>query len=95
DGTRIDFRYGNTEHGGGASYRVTATTGWEVGNFTGVIGAEYINQRPLWQYQRSLQNSTADNPTTAAPVARRTFLRTDESTGYIDPGAATCASLSK
>lgn len=94
DGTRIDLRYGNTEHGGGASYRLTGTTGWETGGFHGVLGIELLSQRPLWQYQRSRQDSTADNPTTATPLARRTFLRTDEYTGYINPGANTCAALS-
>lgn len=94
DGTRIDFRYGNTQHGGGASYRLSGSTGWDTGAFHGLIGVELLNQRPLWQYQRARQDSTADNPTTATPVARRTFLRSDEDSNYIDPGAATCAGLS-
>ncbi|QAY80056.1 TonB-dependent receptor [Sphingosinicella sp. BN140058] len=93
DGTRIDLRYGDTEDGGGASYRITASTGWQSGAFTGLLGVEFLDQRPLWQYQRKRQDSTADNPTTEAPLARRTFLRTDEDSGYIDPGAATCAGL--
>jgi outer membrane receptor protein involved in Fe transport len=94
DGTRFDFRYGGTEHGGGSSFRLTGTTGWNTGAFHGVVGIEGLVQRPLWQYQRKLQDSTADNPTTATPLARRTFLRTDEYSGYIDPGKATCDSLS-
>jgi len=95
DGTRFDFRYGATEHGGGSSFRLTGTTGWDTGAFHGVVGIEGAIQRPLWQYQRKLQDSTADNPTTQAPLARRTFLRTDEDTDYLDPGAATCASLAR
>jgi iron complex outermembrane receptor protein len=94
DGTRFDFRYGATEHGGGSSFRLTGTTGWDTGNFHGVVGIEGAIQRPLWQYQRKLQDSTADNPTTESPLARRTFLRTDEYTGYINPGKATCDRLS-
>jgi iron complex outermembrane receptor protein len=35
-----------------------------------VAGIEFLNQRPLWQYQRKRQDSTADNPTTATPLAR-------------------------
>lgn len=92
DGTRIDYRYGDTQHGGGASHRLTLTTGWEAGAFHGVIGVEGLYQKPLWQYQRARQDSVLDDPT--GGLARRTFLRTDEYTDYLDPGAATCASLS-
>ncbi len=72
DGTRIDYRYGATEHGGGSSQRLSLTTGWETGGFHGVIGIELLDQRPLWQYQRKLKDSTADDPT-GARLARRTF----------------------
>ncbi|WP_343525472.1 TonB-dependent receptor [Sphingomonas sp.] len=94
DGTRIDLRYSDTEHGGGAAYRLMATSGWETGSFHGIVGVEFLNQRPLWQYQRKRQDSTADNPTTATPLAQRTFLRSDEDANYIDPGQATCSALS-
>ncbi|MFT3978356.1 MAG: TonB-dependent receptor [Sphingomonas bacterium] len=94
DGTLLDFRYGNTQDGGGASYRLTGVTGWDTGNFHGVLGLELLDQRPLWQYQRSRQDSTADDPTTPTPLARRTFLRSDEYGDYINPGKATCDGLS-
>ncbi|NIJ66234.1 outer membrane receptor protein involved in Fe transport [Sphingomonas leidyi] len=93
DGTRIDYRYGATEQGGGSSQRLSLTTGWETGGFHGVVGVELLDQRPLWQYQRKLQDSTADDPT-GAPLARRTFLRADEYLYYINPGKATCDRLS-
>ncbi|MES1973920.1 MAG: TonB-dependent receptor [Pseudomonadota bacterium] len=95
DGTRFDFRYGATDQGGGSSFRLTGTTGWQTGAFHGVVGIEGAIQRPLWQYQRKLQDSTADNPTTETPLARRTFLRGDEYVYYIDPGKATCDGLSR
>ncbi|WP_163616175.1 hypothetical protein, partial [Klebsiella pneumoniae] len=79
--------------GGGSSQRLSLTTGWETGGFHGVIGIELLDQRPLWQYQRKLQDSTADDPT-GAPLARRTFLRADEYLYYINPGKATCDRLS-
>jgi len=93
DGTTIDYRAGFTEHGGGMSHRATLTTGWSNERFHIVGGIEYLQQRPLWAYDRSIQDSTEDNPVT--PLARRVFLRynPDEDT-YVDPGAATCASLS-
>ncbi|WP_157218766.1 TonB-dependent receptor domain-containing protein [Flavisphingomonas formosensis] len=93
DGTRIDLRLGDTQHGGGASQRLSLTSGWDTGAFHGVVGIELLRQKPLWEYQRKRQDSTADNPTTEQPLARRTFLRTDQYTDYIDPGAATCAKL--
>ena len=93
DGTRIDLRYGNTEHGGGASYKLTVSSGWDTGRFHGLIGAELLDQRPLWMYQRSRQDSADDAPDPDQRVARRNFLRTDEYNDYLDPGAATCAAL--
>lgn len=93
DGTRIDYRFGDTEHGGGSSHRLSVTTGWETGGFHGVVGVELLDQRPLWQYQRRNQDSTADDPTGPA-LARRTFLRADEYLYYINPGKPTCDALS-
>jgi len=94
DGTRIDLRYGNTEHGGGASYRGTLTTGFQSGGLSVLFGAEVSVQKPVWMFQRKRQDSSADNPTTDVVVARRNFLRTDEYTSYLDPGQATCDALS-
>lgn len=93
DGTRIDYRYGATEHGGGSSNRLSITSGWDTGGFHGVVGVELLDQKPLWEYRRKLQDSTADDPT-GAPLARRTFLRADEYLYYINPGKATCDALS-
>jgi iron complex outermembrane receptor protein len=92
DGTTIDYRAGFTEHGGGMSHRATLTTGWSKERFHIVGGIEYLQQKPLWAYDRKIQDSTEDNPVTT--LARRAFLRynPDEDT-YVDPGAATCASL--
>lgn len=93
DGTRIDYRAGFTQHGGGASHRLTVTSGWESGAFHGVGGIELLYQKPLWAYDRKRQDSTADNPTTDFPIARRDFLRTDEFNDYLDPGQARCDAL--
>jgi iron complex outermembrane recepter protein len=94
DGTRIDYRAGFTEHGGGNSQRLSLTTGWETGGFHGVVGIELLDQRPLWAYQRKLQDSSADSPSPSTAIARRNFLRTDEDNDYLDPGAGVCAALS-
>ncbi len=64
DGTTIDYRYGDTSRGGGESHDLTLTTGFEQGNFSGIVGVELQNQRPLWGTRRSVQDSTLDGPTT-------------------------------
>ncbi len=63
DGTTIDYRYGDTSRGGGESHNLTLTTGFEQGNFSGIVGVELINKRPLWGTDRSVQDSTRDAPT--------------------------------
>ncbi len=94
DGLTLDYRHGDTQHGGGDSHRFTAAGGWEKGDFHIVGGLEYQLQRPLWAYQRGIQNSRADNPTTAQPLAGRTFLRYNpDADEYVDPGKATCDRL--
>ncbi|MCB1625048.1 MAG: TonB-dependent receptor [Pseudomonadales bacterium] len=94
DGTTLDYRAGVTEAGGGASHRGTLTTGYATDRFHVAGGVEYLYQEPLWAYQRRIQDSTADNPTTTVPLARRVFLRYNPDQDiYVDPGQATCASL--
>ncbi|MGE8281220.1 MAG: TonB-dependent receptor plug domain-containing protein [Stenotrophomonas sp.] len=63
DGTTIDYRYGDTSRGGGESHDLTLTTGFEQGNFSGIVGVELQNQRPLWGTRRGVQDSTLDAPT--------------------------------
>lgn len=93
DGFTFDYRRGINEHGGGESQLFTATGGWSAGNFNVVGGIEYQDQRPLWAFDRDIQDSTADNP--VSTIARRTFLRYSiENDTYIDPGKATCDALS-
>ncbi|MDZ3832700.1 MAG: TonB-dependent receptor [Sphingopyxis sp.] len=94
DGVTLDYRHGRTQHGGGLSHRFTATGGWSSGRFNIVGGIEYLDQRPLWGFQRSIQDSTDDGPTASSRVARRTFYRADYWDDYIAPAAGTCEALS-
>lgn len=91
DGLTVDYRYGMTEAGGGASHRLTATGGWSSGRFNIVGGIELLDQKPLWAFDRAIQDSTDDNP--VRPLARRTFYRADEYVDYIAPPAGACAAL--
>ena len=70
DGTIIDYRYGDTRRGGGESHKLTLTTGFEQGNFSGIVGVELLDKRPLWGFERDNQDSTLD-----APASRRQLPR--------------------
>lgn len=93
DGTTVDYRYGDTSWGGGQSQRLSLSSGFTKGNLNLLGSIEMIEQKPLWAYQRSIQDSTQDAPTEKSRVARRTFLRTDYDNTYLDPGADTCTKL--
>ncbi len=94
DGLTLDYRHGRTEHGGGMSHRFTATGGWSSGRFNIVGGIEYLDQRPLWGYDRAIQDSTDDSPVASTAIARRTFYRADEDVDYITPPDGACDALS-
>lgn len=70
DGTTIDYRYGDTERGGGESHRLSLTTGFERNDFSGIVGLELLDKRPLWGFDRSIQDSTLDAPTSRRRLPR-------------------------
>jgi outer membrane receptor protein involved in Fe transport len=96
EGVNFSYRYGTpTEDGGGDSHHLSFSAGVSRERFHAVFGLELLDQRPLWAFDREIQDSAADNPTTDAPIARRDFLRVEPNDEvYIDPGQATCDSLS-
>jgi iron complex outermembrane receptor protein len=95
-GVDLSYRYGSpTADGGGDSHHLSLSAGVSRDRFHAVFGLELIDRRPLWAFDRAIQDSTADNPTTDSPIARRDFLRIEPNDEvYIDPGQATCDSLS-
>lgn len=62
DGTTFDYRFGDTSRGGGSSQNLTITTGFEQDKFSGIVGVELIDKRPLWGTDRGVQDSTLDSP---------------------------------
>lgn len=92
DGIRIDYRHGFTEKGGGDSQRLTVSGGVQNDRYHAMFGAEFLRQKPLWAYDRKIQDSTKDSPTNT--TARRAYLRYNEYDDYLDPGQATCDALS-
>jgi len=95
DGTTIDFRDGETQHGGGSSQRLTLTSGYANDRFESIFSVQLLNQQPLWAFQRSFTDSRLDSPADPSDIRASTvFLREDVYGDYLDPGQATCASLS-
>jgi iron complex outermembrane recepter protein len=94
EGTTLDVRLGDTSRGGGESFNLSIASGFSSERFHAVYGVELLSQRPLWAYDRDIQDSTQDAPTAGTRVARRAFLRTNWYDEYLDPGAATCNALS-
>lgn len=62
DGLTLDYRYGDTTRGGGESHKVTLTGGISRGALTGVVGLELLDKKPLWAYERKIQDSSFDSP---------------------------------
>jgi len=95
DGTTIDYRAGDTQHGGGGSQRLDITSGFSKGKFDTVFGLELVDKHPLWAFQRSFTDSRLDSPADPSDIiASRNFIRTDVDGDYLDPGKATCDKLS-
>jgi outer membrane receptor protein involved in Fe transport len=70
DGTTIDYRFGGTTRGGGTSNDLTLTTGFDKSGFSGILGLEFLDQRPLWGTDRKVQDSTLDAPTANSRLPR-------------------------
>ncbi|MBS0377647.1 MAG: TonB-dependent receptor [Proteobacteria bacterium] len=95
DGTTLDFRDGETQHGGGSSQRLSLTSGFSTDRFESIFSVQLTNQQPLWAFQRSFTNSRLDSGAGSSDIsASPVFVRSDSDGNYIDPGQATCAGLS-
>ena len=94
DGTTVDFRVGDTQHGGGDSQRFQISSGYSNDRLDAVFGMELLREAPLWAYQRDFTNSRLDSPADPGDIAASpVFTRIDEDGNYIDPGKATCDAL--
>ena len=66
EGVDFSYRYGTpTADGGGDSQRLSMSAGIARDRFHAVFGLELLDQRPLWAFDRAIQDSTADSPVTA------------------------------
>ncbi|MFO1493088.1 MAG: TonB-dependent receptor [Lysobacterales bacterium] len=93
DGLTLDYRYGDTERGGGESHRINLTSGFERGGLSGIVGLELIDKSPLWGYERAVQDSTADAPTARRRLPRLIAQRYDWDDDVNIAPADNCAAL--
>ncbi|MBB3343392.1 TonB-dependent receptor [Luteimonas sp. RC10] len=96
EGAHARYRVGDYSDGGGENHRLQFSAGHAFAGWDISYGLQYETQKPIYAFERDATDSAADNPTGPVDPAR-TFLRQDltvGATGYIDPGAATCAPLS-
>ena len=95
DGTTIDYRFGDTERGGGQSHKLTLTSGISRGDFNAIFGLELLKKDPLWAYDREIQDSRTDNPDVEEREPREIFLRYDLDAGEnVAPPAGSCEAMS-
>ena len=92
----VNVRYGDTEQGGGETWRIQGVGGFSGGDFSMLYAVELYQREPVWGYQRDFQDSVQDNPVAAARINPRALLRLDpldvdgDGFPYVDPGAAAC-----
>lgn len=97
DKTTVSYRYGFTEEGGGSSDRLSFSTGYNKDKLNIAFGAEYFNQKPLWGYERKLQDSPNDAPdenyrygiVIAGQYDRDRYLALDYDYQYYEPPVGT------
>ncbi|MEO7051999.1 MAG: TonB-dependent receptor, partial [Rhodanobacter sp.] len=95
EGTTLNVRAGDTQHGGGASQRVQIASGFSSGKFDSIFALEISYKQPLWAYQRSFTDSRLDSPVDPSRnYPSQVWVRMDEDEDYLDPGKATCDALS-
>ena len=95
DETTLDYRYGWTDHGGGASHRLSGSTGFDFGKFRGVIGGELMHQDPIYGYQRKAQDSTLDAPTASYQTPVTNWQRYDSDLYYTHDATQSDCDLNK
>ena len=94
DGLDVDFRAGNTQHGGGTSERLQLSGGYSNDRLDSVFAVELLNVQPVWAYQRSFTDSRLDSPGDPSSLyPSPVWVREDVDQNYFDPGQATCAAL--
>jgi iron complex outermembrane recepter protein len=90
DGVTLDLRGGTTQHGGGTNERAQLSGGFSTDRLDAVFAVEFLNEQPVWAFQRSTTNSRLNSPN---PYASPVFVREDQDENYYDPPAGACAAL--
>ena len=61
-GVDFDYRAGGYSDGGGSSQRLQMVGGYNKGAFDLTYGLQYVDQQPIWAFQRPYTASTLSNP---------------------------------
>jgi outer membrane receptor protein involved in Fe transport len=95
EGYHLNARIGGYDNGGGDNFRLEFTGGKQFGALDLTWGLQYSKQDAMFGSDSDWYDSTDDNPDPNSRFGSRTFLILDGFSGaYIDPGQATCDSLS-
>ncbi|MBN8887275.1 MAG: TonB-dependent receptor [Rudaea sp.] len=99
DGFELNARVGSYSSGGGQNQRLEFLGGHTWGNLDLTFGLQLNNEKPIWGYNRDITKSTNSNPDPNGRYGQRDFLYINYgpnygSGTYVDPGQATCSSLS-
>ncbi|MDV6330262.1 TonB-dependent receptor domain-containing protein [Asticcacaulis sp. 201] len=93
--TTLNYRYGMTQHGGGASHRLSLATGFNKDRLSISFGAQYDKQDPLWAFDRKIQDSRDDAPTARARYPFKVAQRYDEDASTATEGGTNCSGLTQ
>ena len=61
-GIDFDYRAGGYSDGGGQSQRLQMVGGYDHGNLSLIYGLQYLDQQPIWAFQRPFTKSSFSNP---------------------------------
>ena len=94
DSTTLDYRFGGTSNGGGKSFNLTLTSGFERGALSGIFGLEFQSKDPVWGTQRDVQSSTLNAPAGRFQLPRLTAQIYDWDEDVNIAPADDCAAMS-
>ncbi|GGZ19956.1 TonB-dependent receptor plug domain-containing protein [Asticcacaulis endophyticus] len=81
DKTTVEYRLGTTEQGGGTDQNLSLSTGFTKDKLSVVFGLQATERDPIWGFDREIQDSRADAPTTNSRFPFRVAQRYEDDYG--------------